>query len=234
MRRSADRRVCVFRIGRHQRADWAAGVPFAAASQYVGSAFKLFSVFQKSESGASREMATFSSGRTALPSHEPPGVRPSSGAAGSEVGVGLEILFPRESTAVAAPADGRTPVHGRKACPSSGKGSPHEPEHLLSPSLSSLLNGGENPPDFMRALRPVTPNAQVVDYQRSHFEVTGQGGRRPGEEAHRGSGVQSANFVSGNSHPARSRWEREQRAHRCRLAGAHAASTSPGHRWRAR
>ena len=27
----------------------------------------------------------------------------------------------------------------------------------------------------MRALRPVTPNAQVVDYQRNHFEVTGQG-----------------------------------------------------------
>ena len=47
-------------------------------------------------------------------------------------------------------------------------------------SLSSIRNGGENPPDFMRALRPVTPNAQVVDYQRGHFEVTGQG---RGEEA---------------------------------------------------
>ena len=34
---------------------------------------------------------------------------------------------------------------------------------------------GENPPDFMRALRPVTSNAQVIDYQRRHSEVTGQG-----------------------------------------------------------
>ena len=46
----------------------------------------------------------------------------------------------------------------------------HGPERLLSPSLSSIQNGGE-------------------------------GGRRPGEEAHRGSWVQSANFGSGNSHP---------------------------------
>ena len=43
---------------------------------------------------------------------------------------------------------------------------PNEPERLLSPSLSSIQNGGE-------------------------------GGRRPGEEAHRGSGAQSANFVRG-------------------------------------
>ena len=31
-----------------------------------------------------------------------------------------------------------------------------ETEPLLSPALSSIPNGGENPPDFMRALRPVT------------------------------------------------------------------------------
>jgi hypothetical protein len=49
-------------------------------------------------------------------------------------------------------------------------GPPHEPERLLSPSLSSIRNGGE-------------------------------GGRRPGEEALCGSGVQSANLGSGNSLP---------------------------------
>jgi hypothetical protein len=35
---------------------------------------------------------------------------------------------------------------------------------------------GETPPDFLRALRPVTPNGQVIDNQLEHFAVTGQGG----------------------------------------------------------
>lgn len=42
-------------------------------------------------------------------SHEPLGVRPSSGAADSETREVLEILFPRESLGVAALGDGPTP-----------------------------------------------------------------------------------------------------------------------------
>ncbi len=42
-------------------------------------------------------------------------VRPPSGAAVSEFETGLEILFPYENSAVAAPEDGRTPVRGSTA-----------------------------------------------------------------------------------------------------------------------
>ena len=59
-------------------------------------------------------------------SHEPPGVRPSSGAAVSAVEAGLEFRFPRESSDVAAPEEGRTAVHVPDARPTLEVEAPYE------------------------------------------------------------------------------------------------------------
>lgn len=65
-------------------------------------------------------------------SHKPPGVRPFSGAAVAEVEAGLGILVPGASSAVAAPGDGRTPVHGPDAHPRLAVEATHE-----SPALEA-------------------------------------------------------------------------------------------------
>lgn len=52
----------------------------------------------------------------------PAGVRPNSGAAGSAVEAGLEILFPHQNPAVAPPGDRRPPPYDSMGVPSSGFG----------------------------------------------------------------------------------------------------------------
>ena len=46
---------------------------------------------------------------------------------------------------------------------------------LVSESAPSPSDGGENPPDYVRAWRPVTSSAQTVDDHQWSFAVTGRG-----------------------------------------------------------